>query len=306
MYRTIENCRICGNTQLSQVLDLGEQVLTGVFPKSRLDAIARAPLVLVKCMGGGETCGLLQLRHSCEPTELYGQNYGYQSGLNSSMGNHLRGKVRELLKLVCPDKGALIIDIGSNDGTALAAYPTDYYTCVGIDPTGNKFGRFYPPNIILIPEFFSAERMYEYVGRQKAAIITSFAMFYDLEDPLGFMKDVGELLEKNGIWAIEQSYMPAMLKNGAFDMVCHEHLEYYALEQIKWMADRSGLKLIDVEFNDVNGGSVAILIAKSDSSHNVSDRVDKAIAIEKRQCFDSLLPFETFSLRAIIETSLNE
>lgn len=299
IYRKIENCRICGNTRLVELLDLGVQVLTGVFPKTRSDSIGRGPLKLVKCEGMDGACGLLQLQHSYDPKLLYGENYGYRSGLNVTMVEHLQKKVRGLLRRFAPEKGAVIIDIGSNDGTTLGAYPPDYYMCVGIDPTAEKFERFYPPKVTLIPEFFCAERVYEHLGKRRAAIVTSLAMFYDLEEPLAFMRQVSDILDRNGIWASEQSYMPAMVKNGAFDTVCHEHLEYYALDQIKWMADRSGLKLIDVEFNDVNGGSIAILMAKSESEHSVSDRVDQVLAMERRECFDSLQPFEGFSRKVV-------
>ena len=177
MYRKIDKCRVCGNRELVEVLDVGVQTLTGVFPKSRNEVITAGPLKLVKCMGAGETCGLLQLQHSYDLGEMYGQNYGYRSGINASMVAHLHGKVKKILAQIDLEDGALILDIGSNDSTTLQAYPRGDYTLVGIDPTGVKFRSYYPEHIQLIPDFFSSSKIMEIFGSQKAAVITSFSMF---------------------------------------------------------------------------------------------------------------------------------
>jgi NDP-4-keto-2,6-dideoxyhexose 3-C-methyltransferase len=182
MYRKIEKCRVCGNPKLVEVLDVGVQALTGVFPKSRSEAITAGPLKLVKCMGDASVCGLLQLQHSYDLGEMYGQNYGYRSGINPSMVSHLHGKIKRILAQAALPDDALILDIGSNDSTTLQAYPRNNYTLVGIDPTGVKFSNYYPPHIQLIPDFFSSSKIVERFGTRKAAVITSFSMFYDLED----------------------------------------------------------------------------------------------------------------------------
>ncbi|MDB6089445.1 MAG: C-methyltransferase, partial [Gammaproteobacteria bacterium] len=251
MYRQIEACRICNSKELVEVLDLGSQALTGVFPSSRTQQVTSGPLKLVKCFGK-EGCGLLQLQHSYDLGELYGDNYGYRSGLNASMVAHLREKVRKILERVTLPPEALVIDIGSNDSTTLQAYGAVGCTLVGIDPTGKKFHQYYPPHIRLIPDFFSAAAVRQNLGERKASVVTSFSMFYDLEEPLKFAREVHDVLADEGIWVFEQSYMPTMLERNSYDTVCHEHLEYYALKQIKWLTDRAGLKIIDVEFNDVN------------------------------------------------------
>jgi hypothetical protein len=151
MYKKVEKCRICGNVKLVRVLDLGEQMLTGIFPREKNAEVTTGPLCLVKCMGGEDTCGLLQLEHSYDLGEMYGKNYGYRSGLNASMVAHLHGKVKKILGQIDLLPGDLIVDIGSNDSTTLQAYPTDL-TLVGIDPTGVKFHNYYPPHIKLIPD----------------------------------------------------------------------------------------------------------------------------------------------------------
>ena len=157
MYSKVSACRICGNPQLEPILDLGEQMLTGVFPKSK-DPLAATvgPLQLVKCMGDATKCGLVQLAHSYDLSEMYGLNYGYRSGLNKSMVSHLHAKVNRILSLVNLEAGDLVIDIGSNDGTTLAAYPMRDLNLAGVDPTGIKFESYYQDHIQLIPDFFSA------------------------------------------------------------------------------------------------------------------------------------------------------
>ncbi len=123
MYSKVDRCRICGNPRLIEVLDLGVQTLTGVFPKHPGQKITAGPLKLVKCVGTEEHCGLLQLAHSYDLTEMYGENYGYRSGLNQSMVRHLHGKVRKILDVVDFSGQPLVLDIGSNDGTTLNGYP---------------------------------------------------------------------------------------------------------------------------------------------------------------------------------------
>ena len=296
-FKAVERCRICGNTQLIPVLDVGVQALTGIFPKTREQRVTTGPLRLVKCAGSGEVCGLLQLAHSYEADELYGENYGYRSGLNPSMVAHLEHNVREVLARARLRPELLIIDIGSNDGTTLRAYPPDAGTLVGVDPTGRKFQGFYPPHIHLLPEFFSAARINRAFGGRKAAVITAFSMFYDLEEPLAFMREVAELLDQEGIWVFEQSYMPTMLAMNSYDTVCHEHLEYYGLRQVNWLAERSGLKLIDVEFNDVNGGSFCVFGAKSESRREPSARIQTVLHQEQSQGLETLRPYHDFAQR---------
>ena len=141
MQRENKKCRICGNDELAAILDLGIQAMTGVFPKKREEPVDSGPLQLVKCVEdkGDRHCGLVQLKHSYDTGKMYGQNYGYRSGLNDSMVRHLNEKVRKILGVVSLSRGDLVIDIGSNDCTLLKAYPDDGLKFVGIDPTGNKF-----------------------------------------------------------------------------------------------------------------------------------------------------------------------
>lgn len=295
MYTKIERCRICGNSELAPVLDLGEQMLTGVFPPERDADVTVGPLRLVKCMGGEDTCGLLQLEHSYDLGEMYGDNYGYRSGLNASMVAHLGRKVERIASLVSLDPGDLIVDIGSNDSTTLRAYSQPGLTLVGIDPTGTKFRQYYPDHVALIPDFFSSALLEARFPGRKAKVVTSFSMFYDLPAPMEFMRQVAGVLADDGIWVFEQSYMPLMLETNSYDTVCHEHLEFYALRQIKWMADRVGLRIVDVEFNDVNGGSFSVTVAKGDGA--LPGHVQKILDDEDAAGLSTLAPYRAFEER---------
>jgi hypothetical protein len=280
MLKTIKECRICRNKKLTSIFSLGEQVLTGVFPKAVDQKVTSGPVDLVKC-DAASGCGLVQLSQSYDLSEMYGLNYGYRSGLNQSMVNHLHSKVRRILDLDYLNDGDVVIDIGSNDATTLKAYTADRYQLIGVDPTGVKFKEYYPENIQLVPDFFSAKAINLILNGRKAKVITSFSMFYDLEDPVQFAKEIADSIDENGIWVFEQSYLPTMLMTNSFDTICHEHLEFYAMRQINWILDAVGMKPLDVEFNDVNGGSFSITAAKKSSQLPVNS--EKLAQIEKSE-----------------------
>ena len=305
MYKKVSRCRICGNDKLEQILALGNQMLTGVFlrPDEAKSKVTVGPLSLVKCMGK-ESCGLVQLEHSFDLLEMYGDNYGYRSGLNKSMVNHLHAKVAKIQNLLQLSPGDLIIDIGGNDSTTLQAYPKIDLDLISIDPTAEKFRDFYPKHIQLIPDFFSSNLVKNKFGSKKAKVVTSFSMFYDLEKPVDFMREVHEILADDGVWVFEQSYMPTMLATNSFDTICHEHLEFYALKQIHFMANLVGFVIEDIEFNDINGGSFSVAVRKQTGQLHHNPKVDQILRDEALSGFDGLQPFLQFQER--VEKSKNE
>ncbi len=294
MAKKIECCRVCKNTNLVLVLDLGEQYLTGTFPKRKDLSLTKGPLRLVKCHGKNDCCGLLQLEHSYDTGEMYGDNYGYRSGLNSSMVNHLNDKVNKILDMVNLENDDLVVDIGSNDGTTLGFYP-DNLILVGIDPTANKFKKYYKSHIKIHANFFSSNLIEDKYSK-KAKVITSFSMFYDLEDPVDFARHISKVLDHNGIWIFEQSYLPLMLKKNSYDTVCHEHIEYYGLSQIQWIFNKSGLKVLDVEFNNINGGSFSVTAClDSCDNYTPSKNVYECLKSEIKEGLSDLKPYQDFA-----------
>jgi NDP-4-keto-2,6-dideoxyhexose 3-C-methyltransferase len=266
-YSEIGKCRICGNTRLEPILDLGMQALTGVFPKQG-ETVEKTPVVLVKCHGPA-SCGLVQIKHSVDLGKMYGDNYGYRSGLNKSMVEHLEGMSRYILSLVTLGSGDAILDIGSNDGTLLKSYlklrdtgaaalPQDL-TLVGMDPTIKKFRQYYDPRIVPIADFFGSRSFQAQMGTgAKAKIVTSIACFYDLEDPVAFARDVKSVLHPDGVWVFEQSYSLLMLAKNMYDTAVQEHLEYYSLSNVERILKEADLRIREVQLNDSNGGSFRI------------------------------------------------
>jgi hypothetical protein len=293
MYKQIEKCRISGSTNLINVLSLGEQTLTGVFPKSLEEQITKGPLDLVWCPDSG----LLQLKQSFSLEEMYGDNYGYRSGLNKSMVNHLNNKIKNLEKLVNIGLEDLVLDIGSNDATSLKAYSGNHIK-VGIDPTGYKFKEYYTNDIELISDFFSAKVFDSHFSNKKAKIVTSIAMFYDLEDPGKFVRDIESILADDGIWHFEQSYMPSMLRTNSYDTICHEHLEFYSFKVVKNLLESNGLRVIDVQMNAINGGSFAVTACKKSSQYQSNTPViNWMVKQEDEMGLDTPKPYRDFEDR---------
>ena len=296
LYKEIEGCRVCENQQLDLILDLGNLALTGIFPKTKSEDVPTGPLTLVKCRETttNDSCGLVQLKETYNPDLMYGQNYGYRSGLNTSMVNHLQNKVKKILDHVTLNPDDVIVDIGSNDSTLLQAYPKEQTALVGFDPTGEKFKKYYPNHITLFTDFFSSETFKIKFENKKAKVITSIAMFYDLEDPIGFVQEVYDILSEDGIWVFEQSYLPYMLEANSFDTICHEHQEYYRLKQIQWMIKKVGFKIIDMEFNQVNGGSFSVTVAKLGSLLPETPDVAKLLRDEESNGLSTNEPYDAF------------
>lgn len=293
-YEPLDSCRTCASENLERILGLGNQALTGMFPKADGADAARGPLDLVFC----PSCKLVQLGHRYDPAQLYGPHYGYRSGLNGSMVKHLESKVHYLEQLAQLKPGDWVLDIGSNDGTTLGSYKTTGLNRVGIDPTSDKFKKFYQPGIHTIADFYSSPLYFGVPGAQPAKIITSLAMFYDLESPVEFALEVKAALAPDAIWHIEQSYLPTMLSNNSFDTICHEHVSYYSFASIEEILGRAALKVIDVGFNDINGGSFSITASHADSALTANTPVIEWVrATELATGLHSSAPLMEFSGR---------
>ena len=276
----IKICRSCKSKKLSKVFSLGKQTLTGIFPPSKNAKITKGNLSLILC----NQCKLLQLENNFNPNEMYGENYGYMSSLNKSMMTHLKLKALNFQKKYNLKSGQNILDIGSNDGTFLS-YFNKNFNLFGCDPTIKKFSRYYRKDIKQMPNFFSGDLFKD----KKFNLVTSISMFYDLPDPSKFAKEINSILDKNGVWHIELSYMPMMLKNISYDTICHEHLEYYSLKSLKYLLDKAGLKIISLAFNQINGGSIELDVAKKKSKFKeIKQLISWVLESEKRNKYNEI------------------
>jgi C-methyltransferase C-terminal domain/Methyltransferase domain/Putative zinc binding domain len=274
MLKTRQTCRACGSASLSPVLSLGEQYLASNFAISEdFPPVGRTiPLEVVRCNPERDenACGLVQLRHTV-PSNLMYSSYGYRSGINQTMTRHLGDIAHNLEKRLALKPGDLVVDIGANDATLLCSYETRGPEYVGFEPS-NVAPADLPPHIAYIRDYFAAESLRRVVGQKKARIVTSIAMFYDLEQPNQFVADVAEILADDGLWVLEMSYMPTMLEKASFDTICHEHLEYYSLGALRRLLDRHGLAIADAQLNDSNGGSIRVFACKQGSPHAAHPR----------------------------------
>ena len=297
-FASIESCRVCGSS-ITPVLSLGSIGHTGYFPSTPNEELIEGPLDLVCCTNAD--CNLVQLGCNYDLNAMYGSHYGYLSSLNSSMVSHLKSKVDKLSNLVDINNGDIICDIGSNDGTTLNSYHFNNARYVGFDPSAEKLRDLYFSGRDLVADFFSKELFCSHFGTQeKAKIVTSFSMFYDLPDPVQFACDVSSILDPEvGVWCFEQSYLPFMLQTNSFDTICHEHLEYYGLKQINYILEKADLRIIDVEFNSINGGSISIIACTSSCKGypNPISTIKSLIDSEVLSGYDSLDVYKRFLLR---------
>lgn len=250
-----KTCRVCGSSALTHVINLGEQHLQGSFikPGKEEPPIRKIATSLVRCdpTRDEKACGLLQMEHTVPPEVLYSA-YWYRSGTNHTMRNHLREIAEEGASLIGKDK-AYVLDIGCNDGTLLKCYPKEFLK-FGVDPS--DVAQEITGDITAIQDIFPSEELINVLQGEKFDIITSIAMFYDLEDPVSFCQEIKRVLAKDGVWIFEMSYMPSMLKMNSYDTICHEHLEYYSLAVLEYVLKKADLKIVDAILNDINGGSI--------------------------------------------------
>jgi SAM-dependent methyltransferase len=258
-------CRACGNSDLSVIVDLGLQRLSDFRPDESLPDLY--PLELMLCSG----CSLVQLAETAPRDLMYHDGYGYKSGVNENLKANLSRLVDKALSVVSKPKSWL--DIASNDGTLLSFVPTDTFR-VGVDPV-SKFKEealqhadkiiadYFPPKIEEINDTFD--------------VITSSFMFYDVDDPNDFVKQVKNVLSPDGVWLIQQNYLMAMLGFNTYDNISHEHIGYYCLTSMVKLLERNDLAVVDVYEDPINGGSFITVVRHSGISKiapNVQDMLD--------------------------------
>ena len=264
MPELIKRCRVCGNPTLKPCGSLGSQFLSSIFPTTLdyRESVPCLPLDLVLCdkTSDPSMCGLLQLAHHIDLSAMY-DAYPYTSATNSSMPGILKDVADSARRLAHLSPGDLILDIGCNDGTLLSFFKNEGFTLLGIDPAKNIKSVLTPDEFTHIRDFFSA-RAFASASPKKAKLIVSLAMFYHLSDPVGFSQDVASCLDEDGVWIIQMAYLPTMLKTNMYDNIVHEHCGYYGVQHMRWIMEKIGLEIFDVELNDVYGGSFRLFIKK--------------------------------------------
>jgi ubiquinone/menaquinone biosynthesis C-methylase UbiE len=296
---TRTSCRICGSQALSPVVSLGDQFIGGVLASEDGEAFIKrkVPLDLVRCDPSKDenACGLVQMRHTVPPKVLY-HKYYYQSGINQSMRDNLASISSLVEASITLYPGDVVLDIGCNDGTLLGSYKTQGLRLLGIDPSDVAL-MAREKGFQVVNDFFSARAFKSAYPEDKARVITSISMFYDLEDPHSFVADIAACLREDGIWILEQSYLPTMLKMNSFDTICHEHLEYYSLAALERLFNDHHLEVLDVHLNDVNGGSFRLVVGHA-GRHKIkpewNERVQELRIREFELALDNDTPYAEF------------
>lgn len=284
--RARDTCLACGAGNMRSILDLGDMHLTG-FPRPDEPDPVVSPLHLVLC----EACSLVQLKDVANPELLY-RTYWYRSGTNQTMRNALRDITRAIEETNVLRTGDTVIDIGSNDGTLLMSYQTPGIERVGFEPSNiGREAQAAHPELRIVNDFFRA--LPEHRGRAK--VVTSIAMFYDIEDPAAFIRDVKATLAPGGTWVLQLAYLPGMLARNAFDGICHEHLAYYSLRSLEGLFERNGLHAFDAEEIDLNEGSIRVFVAAD--RRPPTARLQKMREAERALGLGTTRPYEAFAER---------
>ena len=264
----IKVCRLCKSKKIKQLIDFGKIACSSTFPLKKNKYTQITPMVFCIC----EKCNLAQLLHNYSLNDLYNDNYGYRSGINQAMVKHLTGITNDIKNIIKLKKDDYILDIASNDGTLLKTYKSTKCKYVGIDPTIERFKYLYPKNFKTKSTFFSKKKYFDLSKGNKAKAITSIAVFYDVAEPDKFISEIKDILHNEGIYVMEQSYLPMLVKNNAYDSICHEHLTYFTLKQIDYLCEKNNLRIIKTSMNNMNGGSIRVFIAHKNSDFKVEKK----------------------------------
>lgn len=247
-------CRVCGSERLTPMFTLGWQSVSDFVPKDKVGKGVRCPIEMLWCEG----CSLAQLKHTAPQELLYTRHYWYRSGVTQTMRNALEDVVNYASDLVDVERGDVVLDIGSNDGTLLRCYPT-YLIRVGVEPADNLATKENYEGLELVHDFWPSTSG-TILPHAKAKIVTALGMFYDLEDPNAFIADVARVLHKDGVFIAQLMCLKNMLNQGDIGNLCHEHLEYYSLRSLSKLLGNHGLTIADISKVPVNGESYRLTI----------------------------------------------
>ncbi len=284
----IKQCRNCRSNKLIKLFSLGNLCFTGKFSSPK-DNIKKKPVTVVLC----KSCELVQLAHNYNLKYLYGPDYGYRTGINKTMTEHVKKITKILAKKTSLKKNDLVLDIASNDGTLLNSYKKNVIK-FGVDPVLNKYRKNYKKIKYSVSGFFSASKVKEKT-KKKFKIISALSVFYDLLNPNKFLKDVKTLLLPEGIFLLEFADLASIIKYKMFDTICHEHLEYYSSKVIINLVKKNNLRVFDIKRNFINGSSKQYYICHKNSKIKSKSKIIKqTLMYESKLKLNKLKTFQDF------------
>lgn len=290
-----DTCRICGSKNLVQYLDLGDQPPSNSFinPDQVNEELA-FPLKVFLC----SDCGLSQLLHIVSATDIF-DDYAYLSSTSKALCNHYQGMVDAAIERFKPVEGALIIDIGCNDGITLNRYPKDHFRLLGIEPS-SAGGYAKKAGLDVVERFFNEETsalVQEEYG--KAAIITATNVFAHVDDIRSFAGGIGSLIDDEGVAIFEFPYLYNMLEELYFDTIYHEHLCYLALTPLTHLFAETGLRAFRVERTEVgaSGPALRLFVCRTDAKHATDISVSEMLSEEENWGIKDFPIYEKFAER---------
>ena len=258
----INACRLCKNKKMIKIFSYGNIFVSNFVEKKNIKKGIKAPLDLIYC----KKCKLLQLNHSAPQEIMYKKFYWYRSGVTNTMKLALKDIAQVIKKMKILKKNDTILDIGANDGTFLSYFNKKKYNRIGCEPAKNLQNVLKENCDYVLNDFWEAkklEKILEKKSFKKPKVITAIGMFYDLEDPSKFISDASKVLDYNGVFIAQLMCLDSMLKKNDLGNICHEHLEFYSFESLKYLFENNGFKIFKIEINEINGGSYRIFCKKN-------------------------------------------
>ena len=275
----INKCRLCKNKKLKQIYNFGNHYVSNFVNKASIKKGIKAPLNLVYC----KNCQLLQLEHSAPQELMYKKFYWYKSGITKTMRDGLKELYQDIKKNCEIKSGDVILDIGANDGTFLKYFKKDKIITIGCEPAKNLKSELKKNCHFMINDFWHTKHLKKIPTKyKKLKVISAIGMFYDLEDPSEFIKHAADALDDDGIFVAQLMCSHSMFKINDLGNICHEHLEYYSYNSLRYLFEKNGLKIFKMSENKINGGSYRIYCKKN---------IKKSIKYKEQAGYSEIIKF---------------
>ena len=280
--KKVEKCRICKSKELLDVIDLGEQPIPNGFltEKEMKSKEKKYPLAVVFC----RNCSLMQLKYLVNPQVMF-KNYLYIPSASKTRLEYFKNMAKEVIKVGKIKKGSLIIDVGSNDGSLLICFRNLGMKILGIDPAENLVTVAALNGVYTVPGYFGsvlAKKIAKQYGKAKA--ITATNVIAHIPNLQEVIKGGEILLEDDGIFVMHFPYSYDLIKNNLFDTIYHEHLSYFSVKSLLYLAKGSGLEVFDIHKSDLDGGSLRVFWKKKNNDKlKVKNEVIKEFLKEENE-----------------------
>lgn len=293
-FRKVKSCRICRSRKLYKFLDLGLMPIPNGFRKKE-DLKRKEPKYESACYFC-ENCSLVQLTVVVNPDIMF-SNYVYISATSKVRINHFSSLAYQAYSGQNLNNSSLVVDIGSNDGSLLSLFKNYNCKVVGIDPAKNLAKVAELKNIPTEVEYFnssSAKRIKKKYG--PADVITATNAIAHIDDLYEVFKGVDILLKKGGIFITEFPYLVDLIEKLEFDTIYHEHLSYFSLRSWKFLVEKSGFEICDLQKLQIDGGSLRLTHRRKTSSRNPAKKIlDYFLDLEEKKKLNDKKTYDLFS-----------